>query len=382
MTKQELTYWITLALLQGITTRRKNEIYAKCLNCEPKLSIIDLFEKSSYWNELQLNDSEIEILNHAHNLLANNSFLVENLLSQGYEIIPIHSHEYPNILKKNLGALSPIVLFVKGNKNLLQKPSIGVVGSRKADNISLEFTKNIAHKASLDDKVVVSGFAKGVDRCALDSALECEGKSIIVLPQGIMTFSSGFKQYYKHIVQGRLLVMSTFAPTAPWAVEFAMARNPIIYGMSSEIFVAQSDNKGGTWSGAIDGLKKNRTIYVRLPNDNEKNANNLLIEKGAIAVDMYGNPSNTEPPKIIQIENKANVDIDERIVSILSKVCVGISSQDLLLRLGVNWNDAKMKRHLNSMAQVKKISKRNRVYYILKSKHLENTKELSLFQKD
>ena len=61
-----------------------------------------------------------------------------------------------------------------------------------------------------DNKVVVSGFAKGVDRQALDSAVNANGKSIIVLPQGIMTFGSGFKQYLKYIIQGKVLVMSAF----------------------------------------------------------------------------------------------------------------------------------------------------------------------------
>jgi len=100
----------------------------------------------------------------------------------------------------------------------------------------------------------VSGFAKGVDRQALDSAVSAGGKSIIVLPQGIMTFGSGFKQYFKHIAQGRVLVMSTFAPNAPWSVEFAMARNAVIYGMASKIYVAQSDDKGG------DLVRRNRWV--------------------------------------------------------------------------------------------------------------------------
>jgi hypothetical protein len=38
----------------------------------------------------------------------------------------------------------------------------------------------------------------------------------------------------------------------------------------------------------MDGLRKGRKIYVRKPEPNEKNANILLIQKGAIGVDYNG----------------------------------------------------------------------------------------------
>ncbi len=75
---------------------------------------------------------------------------------------------------------------------------------------------HIARKCVREFKAVVSGFAKGVDKQALDSAIEAHGKSIIVLPQGILTFHSGFKKYYERIVNGDLLVLSTFFPKAGW----------------------------------------------------------------------------------------------------------------------------------------------------------------------
>ncbi len=145
-----------------------------------------------------------------------------------------------------------------------------------------------AQVRSKNFKVVVSGFAKGVDKQALDSAIKYKGQSIIVLPQGITTFQSGFKTYYKQIVGGDVLVLSTFPPKSVWSTGLAMARNPIIYGLSDEIYVAESSEKGGTWSGVIDGLRKGRKIYVRKPELNEKNANLLLIQKGALAVDHDG----------------------------------------------------------------------------------------------
>ena len=375
MTNQELTYWVTLALMPRIWTRRKNEIYVKCFEHNPQISVIDLFEDRLCWDELFLTDEEKELFSAAYEQLPNNSFMVEDMLSQGYEILPIHCDEYPKILKKNLGKAAPTVIFTKGNKELLNESSIAIVGSRNADKISLQFTDNVAKRISASNGVVVSGFAKGVDRQALDSALAAGGKSIIVLPQGIMTFASGFKQYYKHIIQGHVLVMSSFAPKAPWSKEFAMARNPIIYGMASHIYVAQSDDKGGTWSGVLDGLRKNRAIYVRWPETGEKNANVQLVRKGAMAVDINGGIIKPDAENLKTEKQKEIESLNNKILKILSLV-ESCSSKDILIQLGIDWSDTKMKKYLEAMPQIKKNKIKNRVYFSLKSRQ-SNTLSLN-----
>ncbi|MDR2706270.1 MAG: DNA-processing protein DprA, partial [Planctomycetaceae bacterium] len=227
------------------------------------------FSEEIWRNDFQINDKQIADLLKLKSSFANYAFLAENLYNNGIEVIPVISSEYSKTLKENLKKSTPIILYVKGNKQILHEKSVAIVGSRDASDIALKFTDNIAKLISNKYKVVVSGFAKGVDKQALDSAISCYGQSIIVLPQGIMTFESGFKTYYKQIIDGNILVLSVFHPKATWGKELAMARNPIIYGLADEIYVAESkssknrqgtETKGGTWAGVIDGLKKGRTI--------------------------------------------------------------------------------------------------------------------------
>jgi predicted Rossmann fold nucleotide-binding protein DprA/Smf involved in DNA uptake len=287
----DAAYWITLSHLPGWRNERINNLIIKFFH-EQKISLEEFFQlpKGDWKNFFLMNDKEIEDLTSAKSEIANNSFLAESLFNQGYEVIPIISPEYSKTLKENLKTqYSPAVIYIKGNKQILSEKSIAIVGSRSASDISLEFTDNIARLASLDYKVVVSGFAKGIDKQALDSAIKYKGQSIIVLPQGILTFGTGFKTYYRQIVDGDVIVLSTFFPKAPWSTGLAMARNPIIYGLANEIYVAESSDSGGTWSGVKDGLRKNRIIYVRKPDANENNANQLLIDLGAKAVDFAGN---------------------------------------------------------------------------------------------
>jgi len=321
---QELTYWVALTHTPKIWTSRKNEMIVHCFN--QGKTIIDFFESDDFLG-MDLKQEELSLLNQTKSELGNDAFLVEELLNQGYEIIPITSKDYSPTLKANLKYNAPLVLYIKGNKQILQEQSIAIVGSRNANEKSLQFTDNVAKKASSEYKVVVSGFAKGVDKQALDSAISYKGQSIIVLPQGITTFASGMKKYYKQIIEGDVLVLSTFHPKSPWSVEQAMARNSIIYGLASEIYAAQSDDKGGTWSGVCEGLKKGRRIYVRMPENGEKCANLILINMGAEAVDMNGTAIN-QPIGYDLFENVCSIvaesadsyeSVDDRIVALLNK---------------------------------------------------------------
>lgn len=318
----EASYWITLAHLPKWGYSKINNLIGK-FHSEYKISIQEFFQLSDIElrNLYLLEEKDIISLNQEKLSIPNNAFIAESLLNEGYELIPIISPEYSNTLKENLkDKYSPPLLYIKGDKQILQEKSIAIVGSRDASQISLNFADNIAKRASKENKVVVSGFAKGVDKQALDSILKYNGQSIIVLPQGIATFDSGFRTYYKPLIGGKLLVLSVFPPKATWNKGYAMARNPIIYGLANEIYVAESSEKGGTWSGAVDGLKKGRNIYIRTSSEEENNANRLLIGKGGIAVDNFGERINTNLPKQdleIDIVNDSKVNYEDKIVELL-----------------------------------------------------------------
>ncbi|MAL59705.1 MAG: DNA transporter [Flavobacteriaceae bacterium] len=350
---KELSYWLALAHTPKVKTKKKNEIIVRLF--EQGNTIIDFFHSDfSSWNvKYGLTPNEVELFKSAYQELPNYAFLVEDLLEQGYNILPITSQDYSPILKKNLGrSYAPPLLYTKGNLQILKEKSVAIVGSRKANNISLEFTDNIAQNASKDYKVIVSGFAKGVDKQALDSAIKYKGQSIIVLPQGITTFKTGYKKYYKEIIEGDVLVLSTFYPKAPWSVQFAMARNPIIYGLASEIYVAESSEKGGTWSGVIDGIRKGRDIYVRKPTNREKNANGILISKGAKAVDQKGFPTIYEissgNSSILSESELSGVEYN--IIELLKQGT--FDSKFIVEKLNINWSARKVTSFLKKNSEI------------------------------
>lgn len=336
----EAAYWITIAHLPRWGSEKVNKLIVSVLH-NNKQTLEEFFnlDTADWKNIYHFNEKEINDLINAKKSLANNSFLAEDLHSQGYEIVTLNSAEYSPTLKANLKAKhSPPILYIKGNKNLLKENSLAIVGSRDATEKSLVFTDNIAKMASEQFKVVVSGFAKGVDKQALDSAIKHIGQSIIVLPQGILTYSAGIKKYYKQIVDGNVLVLSTFHPKSIWSVGLAMARNPIIYGLAKEIFVAQSSNKGGTWEGVKSGLKMGRTIFVREPDSDEKNANYELIKLGATPVDFNGNIIQSMGGQIKEVKSIKADELSEesplsQIVQVLKTNNIALSASEIKKKL-------------------------------------------------
>ena len=352
---KEAAYWITLAHIPGWGYAKINTLIVR-FSQEQNISIEEFFDlPETEWQRLYaLEPKDIEELNAAKADLPNNAFLAEQLENEGYELIPVTSPEYSQTLKANLKTNhAPALLYVKGNKQILQEKSVAIVGSRNASEVSLEFTDHIAQKATKDFKVVVSGFAKGVDKQALDAAIKYTGQSIIVLPQGIMTFSTGFKTYYKQIVDGDVLIVSVFHPRAPWKAELAMARNPIIYALADEIYVAESSETGGTWSGVIDGLRKKRKIYVRKPEPTEENANDLLIEKGAVAVDIQGNEILDESALLVK---EQDAEFEKKILELLKSG--EYTTKDILKRLDMNWSESRLRDFLKAQKGIETIIKK------------------------
>jgi predicted Rossmann fold nucleotide-binding protein DprA/Smf involved in DNA uptake len=335
-----------------------------------KMSISDFFglSEKDWKNCFLLNNRQLTELQKAKSSLANYAFLAETLQNNGIDAIPIVSPDYSKTLKENLKKSAPILLYTKGNQQIMQEKSIAIVGSREASDIALQFTDNVAKKATKEWKVVVSGFAKGVDKQALDSSIACKGQSIIVLPQGILTFEAGFKTYYKQIIDDDVLVLSTFHPQAPWGKDLAMARNSIIYGLAKEIFVAESkpsknrqgkETKGGTYAGAMDGLKKGRQIYVRNPDPTEKNDNLYLIQCGAIAVDFDGNQVSLAETA------QATVSFSDQIKDILATKELTIN--EIHTKIKFPKSEATLKKELLKLDFVEVIKIKNKNYYSLKS---------------
>lgn len=92
-------------------------------------------------------------------------------------LISILDPQYPSLLKEIYGA--PILLFVQGDIELLQKPQLAIVGSRNPTPIGKALAEQFAQQLTSAGLVITSGLALGIDAAAHRGALSISSSDIM-----------------------------------------------------------------------------------------------------------------------------------------------------------------------------------------------------------
>lgn len=213
-------------------------------------------------------------------------FALEDWARRGIWILGRADGSYPRSWKRRLREKAPPLLYGIGDRRLLDAPGLGIVGSRDAEETAFAFTRELARRCEMDGLTVISGGARGVDRWAMETALEAGGRVVGILPEGIAKPAAS-KRYRQAIVEGRLLLVSTVHPGARWSRWNAMGRNKYIYVTSRATVVVSSGTDGGTWKGAIENLENGWVpLFVRQGLDIPE-GNRRLLESGARPVELH-----------------------------------------------------------------------------------------------
>ena len=196
--------------------------------------------------------------------------------------ILINTAQYPQRLINILGENTPSRLYVWGNLDLLDMPSIGFCGSRSVSERGLQVTSDIAQQAVNEGWVIISGHAKGVDTTAHVTALENGGNTIVVIAEGMEKFK--LRQEIKRIAKPEnILIISEFPPQSSWNVGYAMQRNKTIVALSNAMMLIESRTEGGSFDAGKQELNLNIPLFVaEYENQINNNAGNAyFLKRGA-----------------------------------------------------------------------------------------------------
>lgn len=201
------------------------------------------------------------------------------LIKSDADFIVLRDDNYP---KKLLQLKNPpFILFYKGDIKLLNKASIGIVGSRNISAYGSKYTR-IVSEILAERYIIVSGLAKGVDREAHLSALK-KGHTIAVLGSGInYIYPKSNSDLYQKLLKNNLIISEypNFVAPKPYFFPF---RNRIIAALSKSIVVTQATMRSGTLLTVNEALELNKDIYVLpYPIDCLNGSGcNYLIQQGA-----------------------------------------------------------------------------------------------------
>jgi DNA processing protein len=211
------------------------------------------------------------------------SQVVERWQSRAIWVISRADVNYPRRLKARLQEDAPAVLYGCGDIGLLESGGLAVVGSREVNDTLIAYTKSVGRLVAKAEKTIVSGGARGIDQAAMLGALEQGGKAIGVLADSLEK-SAMNRENRNVLINGQLVLISSYDPSAGFNVGNAMRRNRLIYALADASLVVNSDlNKGGTWAGAIEQLNRLRMVpvYVRFTGETSAGLE-ALRKKGAV----------------------------------------------------------------------------------------------------
>lgn len=271
--KSELHLWLAFYLCQGIGPQTLTRlltyytIYELSLMPHSKLVALGLSESQAD----QINspdDTQIDAL-------------ITYCAQHAIEIIYYSHARYPEQLKQIPSA--PIVLFCKGNIELLAEPQIAIVGSRHATSGGMRLAEQFASQLGRVGIVITSGLARGIDSAAHRGCISASTGTIAVLGCGVdVVYPKSNHRLYQEVAEQGLLV-SEFLPGSHAKAFYFPKRNRIVSGLSLGVLVVEAEAKSGSLITARYALEQNREVFAvpgSLFNKNNSGCH-LLIKQGA-----------------------------------------------------------------------------------------------------
>jgi DNA processing protein len=196
----------------------------------------------------------------------------------GADLMTYWDEDYPKLLHEIYDP--PLLLWIKGNRRVLDTDGIAIVGTRKAGKYGRKMAERFARELAEQGLTIISGLAYGIDGVAHRSTVEAGGKTVAVLGSGIdWIYPSEHKGLASDIVAGGGAIISEFPLGAAPEMGNFPVRNRIVSGMSLGTLVVESGLEGGSMITATSALDQNREVFViphRLGHPNSEGCNSLI----------------------------------------------------------------------------------------------------------
>lgn len=194
---------------------------------------------------------------------------------------------YPKLLAQIPGAPKQLYCLGAPLTELLEKPAIAVVGSRRVTTYGKQVTTDIVEALARRGLVIVSGLAIGLDGIAHGAALNVGGKTIAVLPTGLNKIHPAMhRQLAMDILAKGGALVTEYEVDAPVFKTNFVARNRIVTGLSQGLLIPEAAEKSGTLHTAGFALEQGREVFAVPGNITSQFSagTNNLIKTGATPV--------------------------------------------------------------------------------------------------
>ncbi len=189
--------------------------------------------------------------------------------------------EYPQTLLQIYDP--PVLLYVRGDVQVLNLPSLSIVGTRRPTLYGTQMAQRLGRELAARGLVIVSGLARGIDAIGHQGALDANGRAIGVLGTGIdVCYPKENRKLYEKVLE-RGAIISEFPLRTHPAPENFPVRNRIVAGMPLGVVVIEGAQYSGSLITARLAMEFGREVFGVPGNVTQpvSFAPNLLIKQGA-----------------------------------------------------------------------------------------------------
>jgi DNA processing protein len=204
----------------------------------------------------------------------------------GHDCVTWSDPDYPALLREI--ADPPPLLFVSGDRTVLQRKQVAIVGSRNPSPLGVRTARQFAAALSRVGLVVTSGLALGIDAASHLGALDADGPTVAVFGCGLdRVYPRRHEGLAQVILQRGGALVSEFTIGTPPRPDHFPRRNRIISGLSLGVLVVEAALRSGSLITARQALEQGREVFA-IPgsiHDPLARGCNALIREGAKLVE-------------------------------------------------------------------------------------------------
>jgi DNA processing protein len=176
------------------------------------------------------------------------------------QIISLLDPRYPKLLHEIPD--KPLLLYVRGNPQLLVESQCAIVGSRHPTPAGRELAQYFAQTLVKAGLHVTSGLALGIDAASHRGALAAGGKTLAVFGTGLnCIYPASNRKLAEEIISNGALI-SEFSPHEPPRAKNFPRRNRIISGLSLGVLVVEAALRSGSLITARCATEQGREVFA------------------------------------------------------------------------------------------------------------------------
>ena len=182
---------------------------------------------------------------------------------------------------------APAMFYCYGKGNVEAKHCVGIVGARHCTAYGAQFTRRLVEDLNerLDNLMIVSGLAYGVDIAAHRAALACGIPTGAILAHGLNTiYPAEHRNDARRICAEGGFIATEYTSEATIHKGNFLARNRIVAGLVDALVIVESDIHGGAMSTARMGSAYNREVFAvpgRVSDTYSRGCNTLIANDSA-----------------------------------------------------------------------------------------------------